>query len=118
MLVEHFSVECDVRGETGLIVSDWSNHALDAHASECVATFVITRRLPLHPSVYYANSKTSHAIQGADLVAGVRRRAIAGDPHLTPIAADLAAIRTLPLGTVATTHTGRPYRNDIPLFGK
>ena len=37
-LVEHFSVECKTLHETGLIVSDWSNHALDAHASKCVAT--------------------------------------------------------------------------------
>ena len=54
VLVEHFAAECTAMRETGLIVSDWSCHRLDAHASRCVASFVITRRLPLHPSVYYA----------------------------------------------------------------
>ena len=116
VLVEHFSVECRARNETGLIVSDWSNHALDTHASQCVATFVISRRLPMHPSVYYANSKTSHAIQIADLVAGIRRRTVEGDTNLQPIDDDLAAIRTLPDPTPIRTHTGRPYNNRIPLM--
>lgn len=115
-LVEHFSVECAMHSETGLIVSDWSNHAHDAHASECVATLVISRRLPLHPSVYYANSKTSHAIQVADLVAGIRRRATEGDTNLQQIDTDLAAIRMLPTRTTATTHTGRPYSNKVSLI--
>ena len=80
-LVEHFAVECSQHDETGVIVSDWSNHSLDAHASVCVATFVISRRLPLRPSVYYANSRSSHAIQVADLVSGIRRRAQEGDTN-------------------------------------
>ena len=115
-LVEHFSVECKRLGETGLIVSDWSNHALDAHASECVASFVISRRLPLHPTVYYANSRTSHAIQIADLIAGIRRRSMEGDPNLQPVDAALAAIRTLLSDSPPTTHAGRPYTNRIRLF--
>lgn len=73
-LVEHFAVECDQHRETGLIVSDWSSRHLDAHASKCVGSFITTRRLRLHPSVYYANSLTTQAIQIADLIAGVRRR--------------------------------------------
>ena len=85
------------------------------HASVCVATFVISRRLPLHPSVYYANSKTSHAIQVADLVSGIRRRAQEGDKNLQQVESDLAAIRTLPRST-RTTHTGRAYTNRILLF--
>ena len=115
-LVEHFSVECKTLHETGLIVSDWSNHALDAHASKCVATFVISRRLPLHPSIYYANSKTSHAIQIADLISGIRRRTVEGDPNLQATDAGLAAIRTIPHSTPARTHTGRAYNNRIPLI--
>ena len=58
-LAEHFSVECSARGETGLIVSDWSSHDLDAHASRSVAGFVSAWRLPLHPGVYYADSFTA-----------------------------------------------------------
>lgn len=116
VLVEHFSVECRVHRETGLIVSDWSNHALDAHASKCVATFAISRGLPIHPSVYYANSKISHAIQTADLIAGIRRRALEGDANLQPIDNSLTAIRTLPQSSHARTHAGRPYRNRIPLI--
>ena len=64
-LVEHFSVECATRHETGFIVSDWSNQDLDAHASSSVGSFVISRRLPLHPTIYYANSLNSHPIQVA-----------------------------------------------------
>lgn len=115
-LVEHFSVECAEHQEMGLIVSDWSNHRLDAHASHCVATFVLSRRLPLHPSVYYANSQSSHAIQIADLMAGIRRRSVEGDANLESIDNILADIRTLPRNTTATTHTGRPFANRIPLF--
>ena len=114
-LVEHFAVECVKHNETGMIVSDWSNHSLDAHASVCVATFVISRRLPLHPSVYYANSRTSHAIQVADLVSGIRRRAEEGDTNLHQVDADLAAIRTLSR-SVPATHTGRAYTNRIQLI--
>ena len=115
-LVEHFAVECAARDETGLIVSDWSSHDLDAHASKQVASFVSARLLPLHPSVYYANSLSSHPIQVADLVAGIRRRTIEGDTNLRPLDAELAAIRALPADTKLTTHAGRPYTNRITLF--
>ena len=114
-LVEHFSVECTTRHETGLIVSDWSNHNLDAHASQSVGSFVVSRRLPLHPTVYYANSLNSHPIQIADLIAAVRRRAIEGDPNLQPLDNQLAAI-TGSHRIAATTHTGRPYTNRIVLI--
>ena len=79
-------------------------------------TFVISRRLPLHPSIYYANSKTSHAIQIADLISGIRRRTVEGDPNLQATDAGLAAIRTIPHSTPARTHTGRAYNNRIPLI--
>ena len=114
-LVEHFAVECSEHHETGMIVSDWSTHSLDAHASVCVATFVISRRLPLHPGVYYANSKASHAIQVADLVSGIRRRTAEGDTNLQQVDADLAVIRTLPR-SVPTTCAGRAYTNRIQLI--
>lgn len=116
VLVEHFAAECTAMRATGVIVSDWSSHRLDAHASRCVASFVITRRLPLHPSVYYANSLTSHAIQVADLVAGVRRRAVEGDMNMPSLDSSLAAIRALAVRAMVTTHTGRPYTNRIPLI--
>lgn len=114
-LVEHFAVECDEHNETGMIVSDWSNHSLDAHASVCVATFVKSRSLSLHPGVYYANSKTSHAIQLADLVSGIRRRSAEGDPKLQTTDKELAKIRTLGL-SAPNTHEGRRYTNRIQLF--
>lgn len=114
-LVEHFSVECATRREMGLIVSDWSSHGLDAHASQSVGSFVISRRLPLHPTVYYANSLNSHPIQVADLIAAVRRRAIEGDANLQPLDDQLAAI-TGSQHIAATTHTGRPYANRIVLI--
>ena len=114
-LVEHFSVECATRHETGFIVSDWSNQDLDAHASSSVGRFVISRRLPLHPTIYYANSLNSHPIQVADLIAAVRRRAIEGDPNLEPLDDQLAAI-TGSHRIAATTHTGRRYTNRIVLI--
>ena len=115
-LVEHFSVECAAHSETGLIVSDWSNHSLDAHISQCVASFVISRRLPVHPCVYYASSLGSHAIQVADLIAGIRRRVLEGDTNLGSLDGALAVIGTLPRSTAATTHQGRPYTNRITLI--
>ena len=115
-LVEHFAVECAHHNETGLVVSDWSTHNLDAHASSCVASFVASRRLPLHPSVYYANSLTTQAIQVADLVAAIRRRVVEGDTRLVTLERDLANIRTLDGGSATTTHTGRSYTNQIVLF--
>ena len=115
-LAEHFAVECSHRDEVGLVISDWSSHNLDAHASRCVASFVASRSLPLHPSVYYANSLTTQAIQVADLVAGIRRRVVEGDPNLYTFGRDLADIRTLADGPAATTHTGRSYTNQIDLF--
>ena len=115
-LVEHFAVECAYHNETGLVVSDWSSHNLDAHASGCVASFVASRRLPLHPSVYYANSLTTQAIQVADLVAGITRRVVEGDTRFHTVGQDLANVRTLAGGTAATTHTGRSYTNWISLF--
>ena len=115
-LVEHFAIECAEHRETGLIVSDWSNHHDDAHASKCVGSFVTSRRLPLHPSVYYANSLTTQAIQVADLIAGVRRRVVEGDVRLAGINRRLAATRTLPECPGLITSGGRTYSTQIELF--
>ena len=61
-LVEHFAVECSYHDEMDLVAPDWSSHHFDAYASSCVASFVAApaRRLYLHPSLYYANSLTTH----------------------------------------------------------
>ena len=115
-LVEHFAVECAGHRETGLIVSDWSNHSDDAHASKCVGSFVTSRRLRIHPSVYYANSLTTQAIQVADLIAGVRRRVVEGDVRLAGVNRRMTATRTLPDRPGLTTSGGRRYTNQIELF--
>ena len=115
-LVEHFAVECAGRNEVGFVVSDWSSHGLDAHASSCVATFVASHRLPLHPSVYYANSLTTQAIQIADLIAAVRRRVLEGDTRLSGVDREMARIRILSDAAGAITHTGRNYTNQILVF--
>ena len=78
--------------------------------------FVASRRLPLHPSVYYANSLTTQAIQVADLVAGITRRVVEDDTRFYTVGQDLASVHTLAGGTGATTHTGRNYTNWISLF--
>ena len=116
VLVEHFAVECSAYRETGLIVSDWSNHHHDAHASKCVGSFITSRRLPLHPSVYYANSLTTPAIQVADLIAGVRRRVVEGDRRLATLNRRMTATRTLRGRPGPNTDQGRSYTNQIELF--
>ncbi len=115
-LVEHFAVECDHHGETGMIVADWSSHHADDHASECVASFVASRRLQLHPSVYYGSSRTTQAIQVADLVAGVQRRAIEGDANLHALQQQMVATRSVPTSAGLRTHKRRPYTNQIRVF--
>ncbi len=115
-LVEHFAVECQHHGETGMIVADWSSHHADNHASACVASFVGSRRLQLHPSVYYGSSLTTQAIQVADLVAGVRRRVIEGDTALVDLDQSFARVRTILVSAELRTHKHRLYTNQICLF--
>jgi len=115
-LVEHFEAECRHHGETGLIVADWSSHHADQHASRCVASYVAARRLDLHPSVYYASSTATVAIQVADLFAGARRRVAEGDANLASFGRSLDRTSSLPSGSGLTTFKGRPYRNRIHLF--
>ncbi len=115
-LVEHFAVECQHRTETGMIVADWSSHHADNHASACVASFVASRRLQIHPSVYYGSSLTTEAIQVADLVAGVRRRVIEGDTKLASLGRSIGAVRTVAASAGLRTHKDRPYTNQIRLF--
>lgn len=116
VLLEHFAAECRWHRETGLLISDWSNHQDDAHASQSVGSFVTTRRLPLHPSVYYANSHSSHAIQVADLVAGIRRRSMEGDQNLHNLDKKLGSLRSMSSHFVLRTHEGRPFETSVVLF--
>ena len=114
-LVEHFAVECAHHRESGLVVMDRSNDGLDAHVSNCVGTYVASHRLPLHPTIYYADSTTSNAIQISDLVSGSRRRAIEGDSNMQDLDRTLAAIRRSDL-SAGRTHTGRRWTNRIVVF--
>lgn len=115
-LVEHFSAECTALGATGMVVSDWSAHHLDHHASQCVASFAASNKLHVHPSVYYASSHASEGIQVADLVAAIRRRTAEGDTSLAPVDAQLRAVRSIPVATVGGTVKGRSFNNWINLF--
>ena len=115
-LVEHFEVECRHRGETGMLVADWSSHQADQHASRCVASFVASRGLPIHPSVYYASSHATEAIQVADLFAGVRRRVIGGDGSLGLLAQQMDRTSTVPVALGLRTIKGRPFTPKILLF--
>lgn len=110
-LAEHFAVECREQVRTGILVSDWSNHQLDAHASKRVASYIVAKRLPLHPGIYYANSLSSHAIQVADLIAGIRRRTIEGDAYLGEADGRLESIQAIELIEAQVTHTGRTFAN-------
>jgi hypothetical protein len=115
-LVEHFHVECTHFGETGMVVADWSSQHADQHASRCVASFVASRRLQIHPGVYYASSSATLAIQAADLIAGACRRIAEGDAGLGDLDMALTATRALPHGFVASTIHGRQYEHRIRLF--
>ena len=114
-LMEHFAVECDYRGEVGVVVMDHSERSLETHTSRCAASQIASVGLPLHAAVYYADSVVSQAIQAADLVAGTRRRVVEGDTNLGPLAASLAALRPAAL-TARRTHAARPWTNEITLF--
>lgn len=114
-LVQHFAVECLYRGEVGIIVVDRSSHNLNSHASHCVASYITPRRLPLHPTVYYADSTTSQAIQIADLISGTRRRALEGDANMQTLDNDFASLRSPELAGLRT-HTKRRWTNRIVVF--
>lgn len=111
-LVEHFAVECMHRKEIGIVVMDRSEHRLDAHASHCVASYVTSKNLPLHPVVHYVDSITSEPTQAADLISAARRRTIEGTPGMHVLNAQLANLRTQ--GLIARrTHTHRRWTNQI-----
>lgn len=115
-LVEHFEAECRHHSETGLIVADWSSHQADHHASRCVASFVASRGLNLHPSVYYASSAATEAVQIADLFAGAHRRIAEGDKELVLFGQLLDQTRSMSTVSGLKTFKRRPYRNRIQLF--
>jgi hypothetical protein len=113
-LVEHFAVECRALNRVGMTVADWSTHQHDQHVSSCVASFVNSNRLNVHPCVYYASSHASEGVQVADLVAGVRRRTAEGDHSLQTLAGELAGIRRC--SPTAKTVKGRSYANCFQMF--
>lgn len=113
-LVEHFDAECKAMDRIGMIVADWSAHHHDQHASRCVASFVGSRALQVHPGVYYASSHGSEGIQVSDLLAGVRRRAAEGDRNLIGLDTDLGSVRAI--GIIGATVEGRAFGNRIDLF--
>jgi hypothetical protein len=115
-LLEHFAVECQAINAIGIVVSDWSSHHLDAHASDCVATYAISNSLPIHPTLYFANSSGSHAIQASDLIAGIRRRDLEGDLAIASTATGLANLRAGPSIERQRTHKGRRYTSQIRVF--
>lgn len=113
VLVEHFDAECRALGRTGMVVTDWSSHQHDQHASQCVASFAASQKLAIHPCVYYASSHSNEAIQLADLLAGIRRRAAEGDAQLAPIDHQFSMVRASAPGP---TVKGRAFSNRITLF--
>lgn len=111
-LVEHFAVECLHRKEIGLVVMDRSEQRQDAHVSHCVASYVTSKNLPLHPVVHYVDSMTSEPTQAADLISAARRRTIEGTPGMHVLNTQLANLRVQGL-TAKRTHTNRPWTNQI-----
>ena len=115
VLVEHFDAECRALGRVGMVVSDWSNHQYDQHASRCVASFVAASALAMHPGVYYASSHTTEGIQVADVIAAVRRRAQEGDVNMQVIDGGFRRVATMLAGAAATVK-GHQYSNWLTLF--
>lgn len=113
-LVEHFDAECRALDRAGMVVSDWSAHNHDQHASRCVASFVGSKNLNLHPGVYYASSHGSEAIQVCDLLAGIRRRAAEGDANMLQIDRELQEVRESV--SPGQSVKGCPFTNCISLF--
>ncbi|MGO9760647.1 MAG: DUF3800 domain-containing protein [Solirubrobacteraceae bacterium] len=114
ILAEHFAAECQALGRTGMLISDWSGHEHDQHASQCVASYVSSCNLPLHPGVYYGSSHSIVGIQAADLIAGIRRRVTEGDRNLDELDEALSAVRA---GQVTRcTCKGRVQANRISVF--
>jgi hypothetical protein len=114
IVAEHFAAECQTLGRTGILVADWSGHQYDQHASQCVASFVASSQLPLHPGVYYGSSQAIEGIQVADLIAGIRRRAVEGDPNLLPVDAKLASLGGT--ASIGPTFKDRPFANRVSVF--
>lgn len=112
-LVEHFDVECRDRERVGMVVSDWSNHRLDQHASSCVASFAASKKLAIHPGVYYASSYANEGIQVADLIAAVQRRVAEGDKDLDEFCQALHGICATRVGM---TVKQRKFTNRIAVF--
>lgn len=79
-----------------------------------MASFVA--ELDLHPSVYYASSHATEAIQVADLFAGARRRIAEGDTSLAALAQQLDRVKSLPATANVRTFKGNPHRNRLQLF--
>ena len=107
-LIEHFAVECAHRSEIGLVVMDRSDNRLDAHTSHCVASYVTSKKLPLHPVVHYVDSMASEPTQASDLISAIRRRTIEGTPGMHVIINNqLAGLRAKGI-TAKHTHTHQP----------
>ncbi|MDZ7678487.1 MAG: hypothetical protein U5K29_08035 [Acidimicrobiales bacterium] len=113
-LVEHFEVECRATNSLGMVIADWSTHQFDQHASRCVASFAASRKLRVHPGVYYASSHGNEGVQVADVVAAVRRRAVEGDTAMAAFDAHLASIR--PAKVLSNTCTGRSFTNYVTVI--
>ena len=113
-LIEHFDAECRSIGRIGMVVADWSSHQHDQHASRCVASFAASRKLAVHPCVYYASSHANEGIQVADLIAGVRRRVEEGDSNLALLNRALRGVRRC--SSPRRTAKGRAFDNWIDLF--
>ncbi len=114
ILAEHFAAECQALGRTGMLISDWSGHQHDQHASQCVASFVASYRLLLHPGVYYGSSHSIEGIQLADLISGIRRRATEGDHNLGELDEALSSIRAVEV--TRRTCRDRAFANRIAVF--
>jgi len=115
-LAAKFDAELAAAGTRGVIMCDWSTHALDRHVSDCVQSFVLTRGLAstIIAGVTYGSSRSLIPIQVCDLVAGAFRMWLEGARRLDRLVAELNALRFCRPGV--SDALGLPVDSVVNLF--
>jgi hypothetical protein len=115
VLASKFVYELNKTSEQGVITCDWSSYSMDGHISDCVRSFVITRRLDnLIGGVTYGSSKSFAPIQVCDLIAGSFRIWLEGGHHLDPIIDQLRSL--LLIAPSETDVLGYPVNSEVKIF--
>jgi len=116
-LVSKFHRELEACGTSGVIICDWSSHALDRHVSNCVQTFTTSRNLhKIVGGVSYGSSRSLVPIQVADLIAGTFRIAEEAEDGDDRLASFLQSLRSLTTTFPGLDVGGHPACTEARLF--